>query len=480
MAQSFVDKLNSVLNDSQNDQQQDNFRPVVINQNQPFLGRILPIGGLWPFAEYYQAWISLTRKDGSVTPYPVIIDNDPNANDKLGILLHRAVEYNNQHRTKQDSSDRIKLASGRYPLRIQRRATFLGVAVTNQNGQWGQSVDNNNHPVIQAFDISYGAEQAICALLKPEMPYMYNGKQLFNTPEQFITIQSTFPVSAKFEKPHGKGVGNWSASVQQLLLPPINFNYLEKDQNGKYKYVDDIFKERQPLMKTDSDFYQQVLAQISESYQNQTQAGATNPYTQSNNNGMPFNNNQGGQQFNQPANTPSNDLPFGNNQVPPAPMTNQNFNPSQNQQSSQQPNPQPQPKSNVDVVAGMTGQGMNNFTQSNQGQAQTTQATQPTQPSLQPQAQTQAQTQATQPTPAQQPQQAPQSNVAPQATTTPEPSQNGSEVPQNANAGQSQAGQQPQTSSQPTDPDIDPTKTVQNAFDQSNNVDDFLKHLNKA
>lgn len=460
MAQSFVDKLNSVLNDSQNDQQQDNFRPVVINQNQPFLGRILPIGGLWPFAEYYQAWISLTRKDGSVTPYPVIIDNDPNSNDKLGILLHRAIEYNNQHRTKQDSSDRIKLASGRYPLRIQRRATFLGVAVQNQNGQWGQQVDNQNHPVIKAYDISYGAEQAICALLKPEMPYLYNGKELFNTPEQFITIQATFPVSAKFEKPHGKGVGNWSASVQQLLLPAMNFNYLEKNQDGSYKYVDDIFKERQPLMKTNPDFYQQVLAQISESYQNQTQAGATNPYTQQNN-GMPFNNNQGGQQFNQPANTPANDLPFGNSQVPQAPMNNQNFNPNQNQQPQAQA--QTQPQSNVDVVASMTGQGMNNFTQS-------------TQPSSQPQPQSQPQVQAAQPVPAQKPQQAPQANVAPQGTTTPEQPQNGSEVPQNANSTPSQA----QTSSQPTDPDIDPTKTVQNAFDKSNNVDDFLKHLSKA
>lgn len=323
MNNDFNSILNGVLaqNNNSNDNNS-NFRPTRIGQKTPFLGRVLPLdNGQFPFVMYSVAWISYTKKDGSVIPLQVILDPN-NQEDKLAHILNRAIEYNKQHREGNSGPDVIKLGSGKYPLRIAKRATFLGVKVGEQNGKWGQAMDNQGHPVVEAFDTSFSAMQAIAELLKPDVPYMYNGQPLFNTPAQFITTGATYPVSLKFVQQPGGGVGNWSATVQQVLLPQMNFDYLEKDQNGNYKYVDDIVKERQPLLVSNPQFYEQVLNSVSEAYQQQLNAGATNPYVG------------------------NDDLPFSDSTV------------NQGQ---------------TDVVQGMTGEPAGNFTQPNQN-------TQPTAP----------------------------------------------------------------------------------------------------
>ena len=102
----------------------------------------------------------------------------------------------------------------------------------------------------------------------------------------------------------------------------MNFDYLEKDQTGNYKYVDDIVKERPPILARNPQFYEQVLNSVSEAYQQQLNAGATNPYVG------------------------NDDLPFPDSTV------------NQGQ---------------TDVVQGMTGEPAGNFTQPNQN-------TQPTAP----------------------------------------------------------------------------------------------------
>lgn len=343
----FAAQLNSVLaQNNDNNNNNSNFRPSRIGAKTPFLGRVLPLGGnQFPFVMYSVAWISYTKQDGTVSPLQVILDPN-NREDKLAHLLNRAIEYNNQHRNGNSGPDTIKLASGKYPLRISRRATFLGVKVGEQNGQWGQAMDNQGRPVIEAFDVSFSGMQAIAELLKPDVPYMYNGQPMFNTPAQFITVDQTYPVSLKFVSNPGGGVGNWTASVQQVLLPQINFNYLEKNSDGTYKYIDDIVTERQPLMVSNPQFYERVFESVSQAYQQQMNGTQSNPYTVGN-----------------------DDLPFSDT---------------------------PATSGKTDVVAGMTGTNMADFANQSQNNP-TPQATQPA-PTNQPQQTPQGNVQATQPT----------------------------------------------------------------------------------
>lgn len=395
MNNDFTSILNGVLaqNNSGTENDSSNFRPTRIGQKTPFLGRVLPLDqGQFPFVMYSVAWISYTKKDGSVIPLQVILDPN-NSEDKLAHILNRAIEYNKQHREGNNGPDVIKLGSGKYPLRISKRATFLGVKVGEQNGKWGQAMDSQGHPVVESFDTSFSAMQAIAELLKPDVPYMYNGQPLFNTPAQFITTGTTYPVSLKFVSQPGGGVGNWGASVQQVLLPQMNFNYLEKDQNGNYKYVDNIVEERKPLLLSNPNFYEQVLNSVTQAYQQQMQAGASNPY--------------------------ENDMPFSDN----------NAQPGQGQ---------------TDVVAGMTGNPMDSFNQPN------SQVAQPTAPA-----------------PANAPMnntsnnapQAPQETVNNPQSVTPAPSQKDSQMPQT--------------------PSGDSSNSMDQAFNLNQDVNDFIKNLNK-
>ena len=386
----FAAQLNSVLAQNNNSDNNSNFRPTRIGAKNPFLGRVLPLGGnQFPFVMYSVAWISYTKQDGTVTPLQVILDPN-NREDKLAHLLNRAIDYNNQHRNGNSGPDTIKLASGKYPLRISRRATFLGVKVGEQNGQWGQAMDNQGRPVIEAFDTSFSAMQAIAELLKPDVPYMYNGQPLFNTPAQFITVGQTYPVSLKFVSNPGGGVGNWTASVQQVLLPQMNFNYLEKNSDGTYKYIDDIVTERQPLMVSNPQFYERVFESVSQAYQQQMNGTQSNPYTVGN-----------------------DDLPFSDT---------------------------PATSGKTDVVAGMTGTNIADFT--NQPQNNPT-------------------PQATQPAPTNQSQQTPQANVQATQSTTPNATQNGTQAPASGNNNNAGTG-----------------NAMDSAFD-AQSVDDFLNSINK-
>lgn len=386
----FAAQLNSVLAQNNNSDNNSNFRPNVINSKHSFLGRVLPLGGnQFPFVMYSVAWISYTKKDGTVTSLQVILDPN-NQEDKLAHLLNRAIDYNNQHRTNSKDPDTIKLASGKYPLRIARRATFLGVKVGEQNGQWGQAMDNQGRPVIEAFDTSFSGMQAIAGQLKPDVPYMYNGQPLFNTPAQFITVGQTYPVSLKFIKNPNGGAGSWDASVSQVLLPQINFNYLEKNSDGTYKYIDDIVTERQPLMVSNPQFYERVFESVSQAYQQQMNGTQSNPYTVGN-----------------------DDLPFSDT---------------------------PATSGKTDVVAGMTGTNIADFT--NQPQSNPI-------------------PQATQPAPTNQSQQTPQANVQATQPTTPNATQNGTQAPASGNNNNAGTG-----------------NAMDSAFD-AQSVDDFLNSINK-
>ena len=351
MAMNFADAINQ-LNSNSNE---NNFRPTTLGKKQAFFGRILPLeNGGFPFVQFREAWVSFTKKDGSVTALPVIIDPS-NQNDQLAKLLSTVIQFNKDKGAKDEKGyavDTIKLASGRFPLSVRTRAYFLGVPVTNQNGTYAQAVDNQGRPAVEAYQISYSGMYAISSLLTPEMPYMNarTGQPMFTDQAQFMTAKETMPVSAKFVDAPNGGVGSWNASVNQaMILPAMNFNYLERDAQGNMKYVDDIEKEAKPLIESDPNFYQIVLNQLTQSYNTQMAQVSSNPYAT-------------GASFNSTPQVGANDLPFpSQSQTSSAPTNNQA--PTNGQPAPQAPmNNQPQSQK-VDVVANMTGQPASNFTQ---------------------------------------------------------------------------------------------------------------------
>lgn len=369
----FADAINQ-LNSNSNE---NNFRPTTLGKKQAFFGRILPLeNGGFPFVQFREAWVSFTKKDGSVTALPVIVDPN-NPNDQLAKLLNTVIQFNKDKGAKDEKGyavDTIKLASGRFPLSIRTRTYFLGVPVTNQNGTYAQAVDNQGRPAVEAYQISYSGMYAISSLLTPEMPYMNarTGQPMFNDQAQFMTAGETMPVSAKFVDAPNGGVGSWNASVNQaMILPAMNFNYLERDDQGNMKYVDDIEKEAKPLVESDPNFYQIVLNQLTQSYNTQLTQVSSNPYAT-------------GANFSQAPQVGAGDLPFPSQTQAPKDSTN-NQAPMNGQPVPQAPmnNTQPtaptQPQAQkVDVVANMTGQPASNFTQ-----PQTQQPTTPAQPAPQ-------------------------------------------------------------------------------------------------
>lgn len=289
----FQKSLQNILNSSNNDNSKSNFRPVRVSAKNPFFGRILPLESkdAFPFVIYQSAWISYTSKEGKVSPLMVTVDTHNNQ-DELGQLLSSVVSFNHQYNKEHQDhkGDAIKLSSGRYPLRVSTRVTFLGVQmIKSNNGQFVQKSDPNGNPAIEAFDMSYSALREVATLLKPEAPYINrDGQPRFNTPFQFITVNETFPVRIQFNSVPN-GVGNWSATPNEMYsLPPIPFNYFEKNSDGSYKFIDDIVKEREPLLTSNPNFYSTVVQQVKEAIATQKQnlgQAQSNPYA----NDMPFN-----------------------------------------------------------------------------------------------------------------------------------------------------------------------------------------------
>ena len=270
---SFEEQIEAILGDTHNtQQQQNNFRAINIGKT-PFVGRVLPLEeGEFPFVSYTRSWLSYTNRQGEPTSIPVIFDRtDPN--DVLGKLIANVFFYNrSQMKATGSNEEAIKIASGRFGLQMQERSTFLGVRVgPNQQGAYVEEIDGNtNQEVINAFDISHGMLRNLVELLKPSVPYMNNqGKPLFNTPLQFISAGQTFPVELKSTQGSDRHWSSTANALNQIALPPMSFNYLEKEQDGSYKYIPNIKQERRPLLETNPTFYEKVYNYVKESVDTQ-------------------------------------------------------------------------------------------------------------------------------------------------------------------------------------------------------------------
>lgn len=267
---SFEEQIEAILGDTHTaqQQQQNNFRATNIGKT-PFVGRVLPLEeGEFPFVSYTRSWLSYTNRQGEPTSIPVIFDRtDPN--DVLGKLIANVFFYNrSQMKATGSNEEAIKIASGRFGLQMQERSTFLGVRVgPNQQGAYVEEIDGNtNQEVINAFDISHGMLRNLVELLKPSVPYMNNqGQPLFNTPLQFISAGQTFPVELKSTQGSDRHWSSTANALNQIALPPMSFNYLEKEQDGSYKYIPNLKQERRPLLETNPTFYEKVYNYVKDS-----------------------------------------------------------------------------------------------------------------------------------------------------------------------------------------------------------------------
>lgn len=269
---SFEEQIEAILGDTHTAQQQDNFRAINIGKT-PFVGRILPLEeGEFPFVSYTRSWLSYTNRQGEPTSIPVIFDRT-NPNDVLGKLIANVFFYNrSQMKATGSSEEAIKISSGRFGLQMQERSTFLGVRVgPNQQGAYVEEIDGNtNQEVIKAFDISHGMLRNLVELLKPSVPYMNNqGQPMFNTPLQFISAGQTFPVELKSTQGSDRHWSSTANALNQIALPPMSFNYLEKEQDGSYKYIPNIKQERRPLLESNPTFYEKVYNYVKESVDTQ-------------------------------------------------------------------------------------------------------------------------------------------------------------------------------------------------------------------
>lgn len=270
---SFEEQIEAILGDTHNtQQQQNNFRATNIGKT-PFVGRVLPLEeGEFPFVSYTRSWLSYTNRQGEPTSIPVIFDRT-NPNDVLGKLIASVFFYNrSQMKATGSNEEAIKIASGRFGLQMQERSTFLGVRVgPNQQGAYVEEIDGNtNQEVINAFDISHGMLRNLVELLKPSVPYMNNqGQPLFNTPLQFISAGQTFPVELKSTQGSDRHWSSTANALNQIALPPMSFNYLEKEQDGSYKYIPNLKQERRPLLETSPTFYEKVYNYVKESIDTQ-------------------------------------------------------------------------------------------------------------------------------------------------------------------------------------------------------------------
>lgn len=303
----FSEQLSQIINDNNSFATQNDFAPVAIGSRHQFLGRVLPLEpGAFPVITYHEAWVSYTKKNGDVASVPVIINPD-DPSDKLAEILTKTVafnrDYNKSHPGHQ--GDAIKLASGKFPLNVRTRSAFLGVELVKSASGYSQATNEQGQPVIKSYTISWSALNSIAHLLKPDFPYMYQGKPMFNNEYQFITTGVTFPIQIKTERGSN---GRWEVNVQPIqgmFMPKVEFNYLEKDSNGDYKYVDNLEKELAPVKVRNPKFYNALVKQLSESFENQKkqlEEEQVNPYASM---------------------APSSDMPFPTNGAPIKPTPSQ-------------------------------------------------------------------------------------------------------------------------------------------------------------
>lgn len=261
---------------------------VDIGKKHPFFGRILPLEeDNFPFTPYAEAWVDYTTKDGKQTVMRLILDLDENTgrlvdDDPLNNLLLKVMRYNNSYRKEHQNftGDKIvinhKQADSPYAWRISNRAEFVGIPLAkNLQGQLQLKQNEESGYEFVNYSVSNAAYKSLLELTQSDT-LMVNGKP-FDTELGYITSKETLPVAVKLNSEGNK----YDVQPSMMLLPPIEFDYLQRGEDGDYLFFDDPEIHNKPTKETNPGLYDQVLKQLTDSVNAQMESdkeSQVNPY----------------------------------------------------------------------------------------------------------------------------------------------------------------------------------------------------------
>lgn len=260
---------------------------VDIGKKHPFFGRVLPLGEKFPFTPYAEAWVDYTTKDGKQTMMRLILDLDENTgllaeDDKLNSLLLKVMRYNNNYRKDHQNftGDKIiinhKQADSPYAWRISNRAEFVAIPLAkNLQGNLQLKQNEESGYEFVNYSVSNAAYKSLLELTQSDT-LMVNGKP-FDTELGYITSKETLPVAVKLNSEGNK----YDVQPSMMLLPPIEFDYLQRGEDGDYLFFDDPEIHNKPTKETSPGLYEQVLKQLTDSVNAQMESdkeSQVNPY----------------------------------------------------------------------------------------------------------------------------------------------------------------------------------------------------------
>ena len=241
---------------------------IDIGKKHPFFGRIIPRGDNFPFTPYAEAWVDYTTKDGKQTMMRLILDLDENTgrlvdDDPLNNLLLKVMRYNNSYRKEHQNftGDKIiinhKQADSPYAWRISNRAEFVAIPLAkNLQGQLQLKQNEESGYEFVNYSVSNAAYKSLLELTQSDT-LMVNGKP-FDTELGYITSKETLPVAVKLNSDGNK----YDVQPSMMLLPSIEFDYLQRGEDGDYLFFDDPEIHNKPTKETSPGLYEQVLKQF--------------------------------------------------------------------------------------------------------------------------------------------------------------------------------------------------------------------------
>lgn len=287
MIQRQLNNLDTTTDNNSNEPKRKKDR-IDIGRKHPFFGRILPLEeDNFPFTPYAEAWVDYTTKDGKQTMMRLILDLDENTgrlvdDDPLNNLLLKVMRYNNSYRKEHQNftGDKIiinhKQADSPYAWRISNRAEFVAIPLAkNLQGKLQLKQNEESGYEFVNYSVSNAAYKSLLELTQSDT-LMVNGKP-FDTELGYITSKETLPVAVKLNSDGNK----YDVQPSMMLLPPIEFDYLQRGEDGDYLFFDDPEIHNKPTKETSPGLYEQVLKQLTDSVNAQMESdkeSQVNPY----------------------------------------------------------------------------------------------------------------------------------------------------------------------------------------------------------
>ena len=266
-------------------------KAIVVNGNNPFLGRILPtpIGtNGWFAKQVVQVWVTAKRSDGSTFNYPVIVDprdNDDDFVSTIKSIMAFNKKYSKEHKEYEDTNF-IQVSHSTYNGKPVGQTGFrtsyevIGIpSVPDQNGTYIDAHTATDY-MYQNLIIRETAYRSILEALADDS-LRVSGKP-FADDLKFISTGTTVPIEIK------RTGNNYSSNVREgLVLPAMSqqINPFEKDSEGHFTKFDDPEYFNRLTREVSPSFYDTLTNQVKKIAHDKmgtitSGANVTNPYSQ--------------------------------------------------------------------------------------------------------------------------------------------------------------------------------------------------------